>query len=248
MHHWDPERYAQYVKTRLDIIQETVDLLQLQPGQTVLDIGCGEGTVTRMLLDKGLKVIGIDRDPQQVRRACDSGVDARVMDAMAIDWQEEFDAIFSNWCFHWIDDQPALFRRLHRALKSGGQLVAEHGATAFNVHAMFDHMDTILQRRGMDLDTILPRNFTRPEVLRRDLASAGFHREVYMLVEHHVPLHHGFRDLVESIFSPVWAAVGEADWPDFMAELEALAAPRYQTEDGQWTLDYIRHRYRAIKI
>ena len=127
MHHWDPERYAQHIHLRLALIQETVDLLQLQPGQRVLDVGCGEGTVTRMLLDRDLEVIGIDRDPQQVRRACDSGVDARVMDAMAIDWQETFDAIFSNWCFHWIEDHPALFQRLHQALKPGGQLVAEHG-------------------------------------------------------------------------------------------------------------------------
>ena len=247
MHHWDPERYTHHIHLRLALIQETVDLLQLKPGQRVLDVGCGEGTVTRLLLDKGLVVTGIDRDPQQVRRACDSGVDARVMDAMAIDWQDEFDAVFSNWCFHWIEDHPALFRRLHRALKPGGQLVAEHGATAFGAHRYFEFMDTALTRRGMDLDTVLPRHFTRPDALRHDLETAGFEREVYMLVEHRMILPGDFRDTVESIFSPVWTAVGEANWPEFMVELEALAAPTYQAPEGHWFLDFVRHRYRAVK-
>ena len=68
-----------------------------------------------------------------------------------------------------------------------------------------------------------------------------------MLVEHHMILPGDCRDFMESIFSPVWAAVGEADWPAFMAQLEALAAPTYQVQEGHWFLDFVRHRYRAIK-
>ncbi len=247
MHHWNPERYARHIQSRLPSIRETVNLLQLQPGQRALDIGCGEGTVTRMLLDKGLEVTGIDRDPQQVRRACDSGVDARVMDAMAIDWQEEFDAIFSNWCFHWIDDQPALFRRLHRALKPGGQLVAEQGAKTVQQRKFYQCLDTALKNRGMNLETILPIHYVSTETLHRDLTAAGFQFQLCTLVDCIEPLPYGLCDLVESIFDPVRVAVGEDDWPAFSAELEALTALHYRDENGHWTLDYVRHRYRAIK-
>ena len=249
MHHWNPDLYARHIEPRLPIIKETVNLLQLLPGQRVLDVGCGEGTVTQMLLEKGLQVIGIDVDTQQVLRARKKGIDARVMSAMNIDWQNEFDAIFSNWCFHWLDDHPALFRRLHQALKPGGQLVAEHCATAFNVHdELFEYMNTALQHRGMNLEDVLQFNYAQPEVLRRNLTDAGFYREVYMLVEHKLPLPYGFRDLIKSIFSPVAVAVGDEGWSDFITELETLAAPRYQAKDGLWTLDNIRHRYRVIKI
>jgi hypothetical protein len=55
-----------------------LDLLAPQPGERILDLGCGDGALTEKLRDAGAIVVGVDGAPDMVRAAQARGLDARV--------------------------------------------------------------------------------------------------------------------------------------------------------------------------
>ena len=102
-------------------------------GRSILDVGCGDGTLTRRIVDAGALVIGLDASPEMVEAARARGVDAFVADAQALDLQGQatrfgqFDAAFSNAALHWMLDPEAVAAGLFAMLKPGGRFVGELG-------------------------------------------------------------------------------------------------------------------------
>jgi len=128
------------------IRRRTLDLAQLQPGHTVLDVGCGTGTLAleaaRRLGTSG-QVTGIDPAPRQIARAQakarrqrrPAGVPVRLhlgaIEQLAFA-DQSFDVVLSTWMMHHLPDdlKEAGLLEIARVLKAGGRLVvvdAEHG-------------------------------------------------------------------------------------------------------------------------
>jgi trans-aconitate methyltransferase len=106
----------------------------LRGDEGVIDAGCGTGRVTELLLRHlpGGKVLAVDASEAMVeaareRFADDGRVRVECCDLLELKVEEPVDLIFSTATFHWIEDHRRLFRRLARALKEGGRLVAQCG-------------------------------------------------------------------------------------------------------------------------
>src|SRR2546430_1639068 len=99
---WDPERYARHARFVSDLGMPVVDLLAPQPGERILDVGCGDGALTVKLVERGCQVVGVDGSARQVEAARALGIDAHVMDAQELAFEGEFDAVFSNAAMHWM--------------------------------------------------------------------------------------------------------------------------------------------------
>ena len=76
--------------------EAALDLLDPQPGEAILDIGCGEGALTARIAERGARVVGIDNSPEMVAAAQARGLDARLMDVGDMGFDRAFDAAFSN--------------------------------------------------------------------------------------------------------------------------------------------------------
>ena len=95
---------------------DMVDLLAPEPGERIVDLGCGTGTLTAAIAARGADVIGIDGDAAMVERARalhpahspSSTLDGRF--DFAIEGQA--DAVFSNAALHWMKEAPARGHRL----------------------------------------------------------------------------------------------------------------------------------------
>ncbi len=109
-------------RTKLDLV---CTKLALQPGERILDVGCGEGTLTRQIAARGAIVVGVDSSPDMVAAAQARGLDARAIDAEALPFVREFDAVFSNAALHWLDDHATLFPRLLGLVAPGGVLAVQ---------------------------------------------------------------------------------------------------------------------------
>ncbi|XP_008278560.1 phosphoethanolamine methyltransferase isoform X2 [Stegastes partitus] len=112
--------------------KEFVDLLNLKPGQKVLDVGCGIGGGDfYMAKTFGVEVLGMDLSDNMVDIAMEraiaeklTSVQFEVSDATKRMFPEgSFDVIYSRDTILHIDDKLALFKRFHSWLKPGGQLL-----------------------------------------------------------------------------------------------------------------------------
>ena len=125
-----------------------VDLLAPRPGERILDLGCGDGALTEKLAAAGCDVVGADASAELVKAARARGLDARLMNGEALDFDGEFDAVFSNAALHWMLRPDAVIDGVYRALKPGGRFVGEFGG-AGNVATIASALEAALDRRGL---------------------------------------------------------------------------------------------------
>lgn len=112
----------------------TIEQLQIQPNDCILDLGCGAGDALARLLqtDGTVRVTGLDRSPTIVRsalrrnRAAVRGQRAAVVEGNigTIPIQDEqFDRVFSIHTIYFWEDVPAVLAAIDRILKPGGSFV-----------------------------------------------------------------------------------------------------------------------------
>src|SRR3984957_13439195 len=87
---WDPASYARNARFVSDLASPVLELLAPQPGERILDLGCGDGALSKKLVDLGSDVVGVDSSAPQIEAAKKLGLDARVMSAEALPFHEEF--------------------------------------------------------------------------------------------------------------------------------------------------------------
>ncbi len=83
-----------------------MDLLDPQPGDRILGLGCSDGVLTQKLQEMGCQVIGVDASPELVSVASALGLNIRLIDGYKLDFDNEFDAVFSNAALHWMNRHP----------------------------------------------------------------------------------------------------------------------------------------------
>lgn len=219
-----------------------------QPGQHILDLGCGTGTLTQALAHKGNRVLGIDSSPGMIQKARSLYPDLsfEVADACALPWCEEFDLVFSNAVFHWITTPRLLLENVWKVLKPGGKLVCEFGAKG-NVGRILGAMEASLVRRGLAYQN--PFYFPGEEEYRQLLAGEGFRVETLSLFDRPTPLKDGpdgLRNWVLQFFANELHALSPSDAESLLNEMDASL--RGELWDGvQWVGDYRRLRLCAVK-
>ena len=124
MNTWSPDAYLHHAGFVPALGAGVVDLLDPKPGERILDLGCGEGTLTATIRARGTQVVGVDNSDAQVAAARTRGLDARVMDGESLTFDREFDAVFSNAAMHWMRRPDAVIAGVRRALRPGGRFVA----------------------------------------------------------------------------------------------------------------------------
>ena len=112
-------------------------LLDLRPGESVLDVACGNGITTRRLQQLGTRVTGIDFSERQLEhaRARSPEIDYRRVDCTdiaAVAALGEHDAVLCNMALMDIADPAATMRSVARALRPGGRFVFSIVHPAFN--------------------------------------------------------------------------------------------------------------------
>jgi trans-aconitate methyltransferase len=224
-----------------------VQWLAPRPGERILDLGCGDGTLTRELAASGAEVLGIDASASQIKAALALGLDARVGDAVTLPFENEFDAVFSNAALHWMKDTRAVLDGVARALRPGGRFVAEMGGEG-NVNRIFHALLDALDARGLDGQAASPWVFPDPETYENALEAAGLHVLRMETFERRTELDCAMTDWLE-IFAPAFAALlPETRRACFFNDVARRLEPDlFDRGRGLWWVDYVRLRFEAVK-
>ena len=243
---WEAARYAANARFVADLGLPVVELLAPQPGERILDLGCGDGVLTRRLAEIGCSVVGIDAAPDMVREACVRGVDARLADGADLRFAAEFDAVFSNAALHWMSADPdAVIAGVARALRPGGRFVGEFGGQG-NVAAIVVALVAVLARRGIDGAALIPWYFPTPDEYRQRLERLGFKVERIDLIPRPTPLPTGMAAWLETFADPFLRTVPETERGPIRAEAVDLLQHVLRDNTGRWTADYVRLRFAAV--
>jgi trans-aconitate methyltransferase len=243
---WDPDRYARNARFVADAGECLVEMLDPQPGERILDLGCGDGALTERLVAAGCQVVGIDASHEMVAAASARGLDARVMDGARLEFAGEFDAVFSNAALHWMRDLPAVLAGVWSALRPGGRFVGELGGDG-NVETVVAAIRETLMRRGIDADAVNPWIFPSPEAFRSALREIGFQVHAADLIPRPTPLPGEIEAWLETFAESFLNRVAANERPMAFAEVREILAPRLQEPDGRWVVDYVRLRFAAIR-
>ena len=243
---WDPERYARNARFVADLAAPVVDLLAPRAGERILDLGCGDGVLTAKLASMGCHVIGVDSSAPQIDAARKLGLDARVMSGEALDFENEFDAVFSNAALHWMSNPPKVIAGVHRALKPDGRFVAEfggHGCVAKIRKALIE----ALNRRGINGKAANPWYFPTVEEYSQHLTRGGFVVNYIALIARPTPLPGDVTGWLETFAESFTSNLPPAERPSYIAEVCEALRPELCDPEGKWTADYIRLRFSATK-
>ena len=244
MQHWNPDQYAENARFVSELGLPVVELLSPQSGERILDLGCGDGALTIKVQSFGCEVVGIDSSPEMVAAARALGLDARVMDGQTLQFDNEFDAVFSNAALHWMKNPETVVDGIWRALKPGGRFVGEFGGYG-NVATIVTAIESTLASRGTVVAN--PWFFPRPNEYAELLETRGFKVETITLFSRPTPLPRDVGGWLETFAQPYSSVLPTAARPSFIAKVVEALHPVLCDANGKWEADYVRLRFSAKK-
>jgi SAM-dependent methyltransferase len=208
-----------------------VTLLDPQPGERILDVGCGTGHLTAQIAGQGAVTLGIDASPAMIAQARQHFPKLKFQLVDAGDFQSEpiFDAAFSNAALHWMLEPGQVAAAIARSLKPGGRFVGEMGGKG-NIAAIDGAIHT-------GIVNYYPSVSEYSAVLER----TGFEVRMMTLFDRPTPLEGGENGLRE------WLQTFRGDNKRPMEEVEAELRPRL-FHQGRWVADYRRLRFTAVRL
>ena len=247
---WNAKNYTNNFSFVHQYGEDVLKLIDAAAGSRVLDLGCGNGALTKKLHDLGYQVQGMDSSEDMLTIAQQNNPDILFEngDATQFTLPEPVDVVFSNAVFHWIDaeKQDALAAHIANALKPGGTLVCEFGGKdcAESVHAT---LEQCFAKRGLqyrrfnyfptiaEYTAVLERNRLRPDYA--------------VLFDRPTPQSPGKTvvDWIEMFVRVPVRGMEEKQKAGILQEAENLLRPKL-CRDGKWIIDYVRIRVRARKI
>jgi len=237
---WDAEAYAEHAAFVPALGDAVLALLAPQPGERILDLGCGDGVLTQRLVDAGAIVTGYDRDPGLLARTAARGIEVVEGDGQRIDYDSAYDAIFSNAALHWMPDHDAVFAGVHHALVPGGRFAVECGGFG-NIAAIRTAIRAVAARHGVDAPD--QQNYATVAETSERLHRAGFAIVSCDLIPRATPLASGMAAWLQTFRHGFFGAGGEG----MIGEVVDLLRPQLCDRAGNWIADYVRLRFLATK-
>ncbi len=197
--HWGgrPRDWAELAEPSNEpLFAEVLRALQIAPGASLLDVGCGSGYAARMAARQGASVTGLDITPQllEIARERVPQADFREgrMDALPFE-DESFDAVVAFNAFQFADDPAKAVSEAARVVRPGGLVAATTFAEPQRNESTALHLALEPLRAAVSAPGAahLPYGLSEPGGLERLLASAGLEHagsgEVPLVWAHDTP-------------------------------------------------------------
>lgn len=243
---WDPKTYEKNAAFVPALAEGVLEWLAAQPGERILDLGCGNGILTQRIADTGALVTGIDASPEMVAAARARGLKADQGPAEKLPYPDHiFEAVFSNAALHWVKGQDDMLSEVRRVLRPGGRFAAEMGGHA-NIAAIRVAFAAVLARHGFARRGERDNYYPTQEAYAARLERHGFSVKRILLVPRPTPLNDdGMEGWLTTFYRGALDILPEDLRDTVIEETVALLAPVLRDHDGRWIADYVRLRFVA---
>ena len=248
---WDADKYTADFSFVHQYGNSVIELIDANKGSSVLDLGCGNGALTKTLQEKGYAVKGLDASKEllDIARKNYPSIEFMQGDATAFTLSEPVDVVFSNAVFHWINQerQPDMLKCVYNALKKNGQFVFEFGGYKNNqrIHGV---LATVFSEYGYCYE--MPFYFPTISEYATLLENTGFRVKYAVLFDRPTELNgeSGLKDWINMFVKTPFGIV-KADQEKESIINKAIEVLRNDLFiNGKWYADYDRIRMRAIRL
>ncbi|EDX85195.1 Methyltransferase domain family [Synechococcus sp. PCC 7335] len=240
---WNAANYQDQFGYVWQFGESLISQLAPQPGERILDLGCGTGQLTNAIADHGAVALGIDSDPAMISQAKANypTLSFRTDSADSFQLLTPVDAIFSNAVLHWVPRAKAAASCMANALKPGGRLVVELGSQG-NMQTILTALEAISGKHNLN-----PWYFPKLGEYVAILEAAGLSVTYAHSFDRPTPLGaSGLTGWLDMFAQRFFQHLSTEAWSDLVHQVEAAVPQLYQ--DGIWIADYRRLRVIALKI
>lgn len=246
---WNAGEYANTFAFVPAYGEDVMNLLTVPTGARVMDLGCGNGTLTELLKTRGYNVFGVDDSEDMLKKARETHPDISFVRGNATTYtcEEPVDAIFSNAVFHWInaEKQDDLIKHLAQNLRTGGEAVFEFGGYKC-ADAVHSTLRTLFEAKG--LNYVFEFFFPTIGQYAPMLEKHGLQVEYAILFDRPTPQksENGLIDWINMFVTKPFEGMDPVTKQEILTTAEEELRPVLY-HDSIWFIDYVRIRMRVRK-
>ncbi|KAF9025581.1 S-adenosyl-L-methionine-dependent methyltransferase [Hymenopellis radicata] len=257
---WSPNLYnkhAAFVYSN-KFTAPVVGMLAPQPGEKIMDFGCGSGELT-VEIEKIVKqaegglVVGVDFSESMIASAKGRGLlytfvaDIQDLPELPGAPDVKYDAVFTNAALHWCKRDPrGVLKSAKRVLKPGGRFVGEMGGF-MNCIGIRGTLHRVLKSRGYDPEKLDPWFFPSEEDYKELLKSESFDPSEVTLVPRFTPLPTDVKGwLMTFVRSSFLQDMSDEEAESIMDEVHEICKVDCRDSQGNWAMMYMRLRFSAV--
>lgn len=242
---WNSDTYQFNTGFVSQLGKGVVDLLAPKSGERILDLGCGDGVLSLDIAKTGAQVVGVDSSANFVQSAIERGIDARQMNGESLEFENEFDAVFTSAALHWMLNPQPVADGVFKSLKSGGRYVGEFGGFG-NIASIVTAMRAVADKMNGDISLAGPWYYPTPAAYEKLLAQSGFTRVSTNLFYRQTLLPNGIEAWLKVMRQPFFDQFGDRS-DEALESVVAALKPSLYDDEGNWYADYVRLRFSAHK-
>ncbi|BAY85455.1 type 11 methyltransferase [Calothrix parasitica NIES-267] len=231
--------------------ENLLEILNPQPNEIILDLGCGTGQLTAKITESGAEAIGIDGASEMIEKAQYNypQLNFKVADARNFELSQPVDAVFSNATLHWIPEADEVINYINKSLKAGGRFIAEFGGKG-NIESIVKALYRELEKIGFNNPSDSnPWYFPSIGEYTAKLEKQGF-EVVYSNLFYRPTLlqdkDSGLANWIKMFAGNFFEELSESEINQVIQGVEKQLKPNLY-QDGNWFADYRRIQIKAVK-
>lgn len=248
---WNPGLYDQKHAFVSQYGNDVIDLLAPRRGEVMLDLGCGTGDLTRKIADFDVSVTGIDKSGNMIAEARKKypAIHFAVEDAMELNHDKAFNAVFSNAALHWMKEPVPVLEGVFRSLKRGGRFVAEFGGKGNVQMITSEVIDQLKKHQVKYTAALFPWYFPSIGEYASLMEAAGFHVTYARHFDRPTPLEGeaGLRNWIEMFGNSIFEQVHDKTRESIIHAVQSRLKKKLYV-NNTWIADYKRLRVIGIKV
>lgn len=241
---WSAQNYLEFAAYITSFGRDTLELLAVQQGESILDLGCGDGTLAQEIQSRGAIVTGIDIAQDMLTLADDKGIKTLLMPAENLEFDGEFNAVFSNAALNWMQDYRGVIHGVKKALKPGGRFVGEMGSDK-NCRIIRSAMEHMFAENPEFGPYKSPWIFPPPDTYVRALKEASFSIIYHTEIDRRTTLETDIRGWLELFTDTLTQQLNEPQKKRFYRDLIKRLEPQLYSSEKGWEVDHVCMRFAA---